>query len=429
MTEEFLQYIWEQKLFLFSGLQTTTGIPFEVLNTGKRNVDSGPDFFNAQIKIDGTVWAGNVEVHKKASDWFLHNHQNDKAYDNVILHVVEENDKPVFRLSGEEIPAFEIKYPEHLKINYKRLLDAATWIACEDQFHKINPVILQLGFNRLMIERLENKTAEIMQRLAQNNHNWNETFYQVLARMFGFNVNKIPFELLAKSLPVAVLSKHKNSIFQLEALLFGNSGLLNQQLLGDEYYLKLREEFSFLYKKYHLSPIEGHLWKFMRLRPVNFPTVRISQLAALIHRSHGLFSKIIEIDSLEKLKKLFDVQASEYWNSHYNFNKTTPKTKIKKLGENAVNILIINVVIPFLFVYGETQNKNHLKNRALDFLEKLPSEKNSITRKWQELGIESRSAFESQALIQLKNMHCEKKNCLNCQIGVKLVKSKTELTG
>lgn len=429
MTEEFLQYIWEQKLFLFSGLQTTTGIPFEVLNTGKRNVDSGPDFFNAQIKIDGTVWAGNVEVHKKASDWFLHNHQNDKAYDNVILHVVEENDKPVFRLSGEEIPAFEIKYPEHLKINYKRLLDAATWIACEDQFHKINPVILQLGFNRLMIERLENKTAEIMQRLAQNNHNWNETFYQVLARMFGFNVNKIPFELLAKSLPVAVLSKHKNSIFQLEALLFGNSGLLNQQLLGDEYYLKLREEFSFLYKKYHLSPIEGHLWKFMRLRPVNFPTVRISQLAALIHRSHGLFSKIIEIDSLEKLKKLFDVQASEYWNSHYNFNKTTPKTKIKKLGENAVNILIINVVIPFLFVYGETQNKNLLKNRALDFLEKLPSEKNSITRKWQELGIESRSAFESQALIQLKNMHCEKKNCLNCQIGVKLVKSKTELTG
>jgi hypothetical protein len=300
MTEEFLQYIWEQKLFLFSGLQTTTGIPFEVLNTGKRNVDSGPDFFNAHIKIDGTVWAGNVEVHKKASDWFLHNHQNDKAYDNVILHVVEENDKPVFRLSGEEIPAFEIKYPEHLKINYKRLLDAATWIACEDQFHKINPVILQLGFNRLMIERLENKTAEIMQRLAQNNHNWNETFYQVLARMFGFNVNKIPFELLAKSLPVAVLSKHKNSIFQLEALLFGNSGLLNQQLLGDEYYLKLREEFSFLYKKYHLSPIEGHLWKFMRLRPVNFPTVRISQLAALIHRSHGLFSKIIEIDSLEK---------------------------------------------------------------------------------------------------------------------------------
>ena len=429
MPEEFLHYIWEQKLFETQNLATSNGQTLEIINVGKRNSDSGPDFFNAKIKIDGTVWVGNIEIHKKSSDWLLHNHQNDKAYNNVILHVVEENDKTICRSSGEEIQVLEITYPEHLQTNYQKLLDAQTWIACEEQFHKIDPVILQLGFNRLMIERLENKTGEIMQRLEQNQNNWNETFYQMLARMFGFKVNNLPFELLAKSLPIQILSKHKNTPFQLEALLFGNSGLLNQQLLGDDYYLKLREEFSFLYKKYNLSPIEGHLWKFMRLRPVNFPTIRISQLAALIHHSQSLFSKIIEIDTLEKLKDLFDVQASEYWNSHYNFNKASSKASIKRLGDGAIHILIINVIIPFLFVYGETQNKPHLKNRALEFLEKLPAEKNSITQKWQELGIESRSAFESQALIQLKNMHCEKKNCLNCQIGVKLVKSKIELTG
>jgi hypothetical protein len=205
------------------------------------------------------------------------------------------------------------RYPEQIKTNYQCLLDAKTWIACQNQFHKIDPIILQLGFNRLMIERLEDKTSEILSRLQANNNDWNATFYQMLARMFGFKVNAVPFELLAKSLPIEILAKHKSSLFQLEALLFGNSGLLNDQLLGDDYYLNLRNEYSFLYKKYQLKGIESHLWKFMRLRPGNFPTVRISQLAALIHRSHGLFSRIIEIESLDELKKLFEVQASDYW--------------------------------------------------------------------------------------------------------------------
>jgi hypothetical protein len=210
---------------------------------------------------------------------------------------------------------------------------------------------------------------------------------------------------------------------QLEALLYGNSGLLNEQLLGDDYYLNLRDEYSFLYKKYGLKGIESHLWKFMRLRPGNFPTVRISQLAALIHRSHGLFSKIIEIEKLDELKALFSVSASEYWTSHYNFNKESKKNSVKVLGESSVNTLIINVVIPFLFVFGEKQNKNFLKNRALEFLEQLPAESNSVISKWEKLGIKSRSAFESQALLHLKNNYCDKKKCLNCQIGVKLVKT------
>jgi hypothetical protein len=220
-----------------------------------------------------------------------------------------------------------------------------------------------------------------------------------------------------------ILAKHKSDLFQIEALLYGNSGLLNEQLLGDDYYLNLRNEYSFLRQKYKLNGIEGHLWKFMRLRPGNFPTVRISQLAALVHRSHGLFSKIIEIGNLDELKTLFQVQASEYWNSHYSFNKSSTRNSVKEIGENSVNMLIINVVTPFLFVYGEKQNKEFLKNRALEFLEQLPVEEISIIKKWEKIGVKSRSAFESQALLQLKNKYCEPKKCLNCQIGVKLVKT------
>ena len=421
--EEFLHYIWESKLFHSKDLSTTDGKKVEIISTGRRNTDSGPDFFNAKIKIEGTTWAGNIEIHTKASDWGRHQHHKDPAYNNVILHVVLENDVPAFSNNNEEIPTLELKYADHLQTNYQNLLDSKSWIACEDQFHKLDPILLQLGFNRLMIERLENKTDEILIRLHQNNNDWNETFYQILARMFGFKVNAIPFELLAKSVPMQLLSKHKDNLFQIEALLFGNSGLLNNQLLGDEYYLRLREEYSFLYKKYKLKAIESHLWKFMRLRPVNFPTVRIAQLAALIHHSNGLFSRIMETKSIEELKSLFRVKASDYWNSHYNFNKRSKSNASKELGDTSANILIINVLIPFLFVYGEKMNEEHLKNRALEFLEKLPAENNSILKRWQSLGIKVSSSFESQALLQLKNCYCEAKKCLNCHIGVKLVAS------
>ena len=423
LPEEFLQYIWENRLFISEKLVTTNNENLKILNVGRRNTDSGPDFFNAKIKIEDTIWAGNIEIHKKSSDWKKHKHHTNKAYDSVILHVVENDDQPVNRTNNQLIPTLILKYPERLRTNYQNLLDAKTWIACQNQFHKIDPIILQLGFNRLMIDRLEDKTDEILGMLNRNKNDWNETFYQMLTKMFGFKVNAIPFELLAKSLPLQILAKHKNNLQQVEALLFGNSGLLNIQLLGDDYYLKLRNEYSFLYNKYQLKGVESHLWKFMRLRPGNFPTIRISQLAALIHRSHGLFSKIIEIESIENLKKLFKVNASEYWNSHYNFNKLSKINSKKELGENSINTLIINIVIPFLFVFGEKQNKPHLKNRALEFLEQLPPENNSIISKWKKLGIESRSALETQALLQLKNIYCEKKKCLNCQIGVKLVKT------
>jgi len=421
--EEFIHFIWENRLFHNKSLKTVSGEMVEIVKTGRRNTNAGPDFFNAQVKIDDTLWAGNIEIHKKASDWEKHNHTSNKAYENVILHVVEEADKSTFRMNGTEIPTLEITWPEQFTRNYRKLLDSKSWIACQEQFHQVDPVLLKLGFNRLMIERLENKTGEIEKRLIENKNNWNETFYQMLARMFGFKVNAVPFELLAKAVPMHILTKHKSNLFQLEALLFGTSGLLNEELIGDEYFIRLREEFSFLYKKYNLKTVEPHLWKFMRLRPVNFPTIRIAQLAQLIRKSQGLFSKIIETDDLPGLKNLFEVKASAYWDSHYRFNKNTTRSQPKELGETSINTLIINVVAPFLFVYGEKQNQEHLKNRALDFLEQLPAEKNSIVKNWESLGIQPRSAFETQALIELKTRYCEQKKCLNCQIGNKLVKT------
>lgn len=423
MPEEFLQHIWEHRLFQSESLSTSAGEALTILETGRRNSDSGPDFFNARIKIGDTLWAGNIEIHTNASDWIKHQHQLDKAYDNVVLHVVENMDAEVTRTNGEAISVLQLRYPQKLAENYRHLIDSAAWIACQDQFHHIDPVVLQLGFNRLMIERLESKTGEILEKLKWNNNDWNETFYQVLARSFGFKVNALPFELLARSLPVSVLAKHRNNLFQLEALMYGNAGLLNEQLLGDDYYLQLRDEYSFLYKKYKLKAIESHLWKFLRLRPLNFPTVRISQLAALMHGTEALFSKIVEAENIENLLELFQVKASEYWNMHYNFNKNTSRNMVKGLGADSAQRLIINVVIPFLFVYGEKQNKIHLKNRALDFLEQLPAEQNSVIQKWNTLGITARSAFETQALLQLKNHYCVAKKCLNCQIGTKLVAS------
>ncbi|HKJ43023.1 MAG TPA: DUF2851 family protein, partial [Sunxiuqinia sp.] len=392
----------------------------EVIQPGQHNLDAGPDFFNARIRIGETTWAGNVEIHQKASDWFRHKHEQDAAYDNVVLHVVKENDRDVTNTKNEVLPGVELVYPDSHNENYLELMQSKGWIACSDHFHAVDSLALQIWFHGLMVERLQQKTESIVQQLKQNKNDWNETFYQFLARNFGFKINSVPFELLSRVLPLSVLAKHKGDLFQLEALLFGTAGLLNEQLLGDDYFLALRREYSFLYKKYKLKPIESHLWKFLRLRPVNFPTVRLAQFAALIHQSTALFSTLVEEKDLEKIHRLFDVKASDYWDTHYRFNKTSPK-RTKKLGDSAFQNIIINTVVPFLFVYGDYHNQQHLKDKALDFLEKLQAEKNSIVTNWQKLGVEVRSAFDSQALIQLKNCYCNPKNCLNCRIGTKLI--------
>jgi hypothetical protein len=422
MKEEFLQFIWKHGLFRKTNLKTTDGKSLEIISTGQFNTDSGPDFFNARIRIEDTIWAGNIEIHQKSSHWYRHRHNTDAAYENVILHVVEQQDSPVL-IKSQALPTLEIKFPPEILENYDQLMCSAKWIACEEKLPDYDPFVIRFWFSSLMIERLQSKTGDIISILEHNKNNWNETFYQLLARNFGMKTNAQPFEMLAKSLPLQILSKHKNDLFQIEALLFGQSGLLNETLLGDDYYLSLRKEYSYLYKKYSLSGIESHLWKFMRLRPINFPTVRIAQLARLIHQSSALFSQILETENPDELRKLFDVSASEYWNTHYSFNKISKKNHVKKLGETAFNNLVINTITPLLFVYGDQHFDQGMKDLALFFLEKLESESNQIIRKWDELGIESRTAFETQALLQLKNNYCDRKKCLNCQLGAKIISS------
>lgn len=420
MKEEFLQFIWKHGLFTKNNLKTTDGRTLEIIATGQTNSDSGPDFFNARVRIGDTVWAGNVEIHQQSSHWYQHAHDTDAAYENVILHVVEQHDRPV-TVKNHQLPTLEISYPDEILGNYEQLLRSQKWIACQEQLPEHDPFVLRFWFSSLMIERLQSKTSDLLNILQQNQNNWNESFYRLLARNFGMKTNALPFEMLARSLPLQVLSKHKNNLFQIEALLFGQAGLLNETLLGDDYFLSLRKEYSYLYKKYNLSGIELHLWKFMRLRPINFPTVRIAQLAMLIHHSSALFSRILETKDLDELRKLFEVSASEYWDTHYRFNKISDENRPKVLGKTAFDNLVINTVVPMLFVWGEQHLDQAMKDRALNWLEKLAPESNQIIRKWNELGVESCSAFETQALLQLKNNYCEPKKCLNCQLGAKII--------
>lgn len=422
MKEEFLHYIWKYQLFNNSDLKTTNNKAIEIINPGMHNYDSGPDFFNAKIKIDNTVWAGNVEIHINSSDWYKHNHQNDAAYNNVVLQVVYTHDKDITRANGELIPTIELCFDKKLLDNYETLIRRETWIPCEHDLNKVDSFTIQNWIEKLAIERLEEKSNRIYELLKQTKNSWEEAFYIQLAGNFGFKLNTEPFEQLAKALPLAYLAKHKNNLFQIEALLFGQAGFLDENE-GDEYFRKLKQEYLYLKKKFNLKSIERHLWKFLRSRPGNFATIRIAQFAKLIHRSSALFSKVLETENVKEFYRLFQVKPSEYWENHYQLNKESIK-KSKALGESAIDILLINTVIPFLFVYGKAKGLTDLQNRAIEFLESIKPEKNSIISKWSYLGIQSVSAFETQALIQLKNCYCIHKKCLNCQIGNSLIRKK-----
>ncbi|MCC6690076.1 MAG: DUF2851 family protein, partial [Bacteroidia bacterium] len=375
------------------------------------------------LKIGKTLWAGNVEVHLRSSDWKRHNHQLDKAYDNIILHVVYRDDEKLFRRNGEQIPTLQLegKFDDSLFKKYLKFKAGKDWVPCASQLKSVADFTINSWLHRVLAERLECKTEVFFQSLEKNKNNWEETFYQQVARSFGFKINSIPFELLAKSIPNAVLAKHKNSLFQIEALLFGQAGLLNKQF-KDTYPQYLQTEYEFLRKKYKLQPIDSHLWKFMRLRPSNFPSIRIAQFADLIHKSVHLFSKIIETSNPDNLKKLFDLKASDYWETHYTFDNKSSK-KIKSLGSEGVHSIIINTIVPFLFVYGKNKGETKYTEQALMLLESIPPEKNATIANWKKFGIKSVSAYQTQALLQLKNEYCTHKRCLQCAIGVKLIQS------
>ena len=317
-------------------------------------------------------------------------------------------------MNGFIVPAIELECPVELEDNYRLLLESELWVPCAKDIHKIQSIQLIQWLTSLSVERLEKYSMDILSQLSQNHNHWDEAFYISLAKSFGFSVNGLPFQMLARSLPLSILAKHKDNLFQIEALLFGQSGLIT--IPTDEYTEMLLKEYLFLQKKYSLKPIESHLWKFLRLRPSNFPTIRIAQLAALIHTSTSLFSKLISVANLHEMYILFAIKASSYWDTHFSFGKTSI-VKQKQLSTESINILLINAVIPFIFVHGKLNDNAIQQSKAISFLEELPSEKNSIIKHWAELGISASNAFESQALIQLKNVYCQKKECLHCGIG------------
>jgi len=422
MKEDFLHYIWKYRLFDSKTLTTASGETIDVIKPGEHNHDGGPDFQNARIKIGNTTWAGNIEIHLNASDWLKHNHHKDKSYDNIILHVVYNNDFSVLRLNKETIPILELKelIPQQIFRKYKNIINSKQWIPCQGLIRQVDPLIVATWMERLLVERLEKKSDSVEQSLHLLKNNWEQAFYIHTARNFGFKLNSIPFEMLAKATPLANLGKHKNNLIQVEALLFGQAGLLvkNSQ---EKYSALLQQEYTVLKQKFNLTPVSGHLWKFLRLHPSGFPTIRIAQFASLIHKSTHLFSKVIEARKLNEIENLFDSECSEYWQTHYVFGKESPK-RSKKLGKSAIDNIIINTIVPFLFIYGIKKKEDKYKERVIRFLEQLEGEKNSVITKWKLLGIPARTASNTQALIELKNNYCNNKQCLNCGIGNYLLK-------
>lgn len=420
MTEEFLHYIWKYRLYENKDLRTSGGEEIGVIRPGEHNADAGPDFFNARLKIGRTLWAGNVEIHVRASEWHSHKHSSDKAYDNTILHVVYENDRKIFRANGEEIPALELKkrISNGLFERYLDVRQSRSSVPCEKLIQQVPSFYVSAWLDRMLAERLERKSVAIAEKLAQNRNNWEETFYQLMARNFGLRVNAGPFELLAKSLPLTTLSRNRSSLFQVEALLFGQAGLLGKKF-RDDYPRQLQKEYGYLRKKLGLQPLDGSMWKFLRLRPSNFPTIRISQFAGFIFSSEHLFSKMLETDKIKDMRKLLNVEASPYWGDHYLFDKLSVKKK-KHFGDAAADTVIINTIVPVLFVYGKQKRDEKFTAHALKMLEQVRPEKNTIITKWKALSIAASSAYHTQALLELKNEYCAHKKCLDCGIGIRI---------
>lgn len=418
MTERLLQYIWQFQYFNKTDLVTTTGETVQVVFPGQYNTNQGPDFTDAKICIGKTTWAGTVELHIRTSDWAKHNHQKDKNYNNVILHVVWEDD----RSDNNTVPVLELKgrVSKILLQRYEELVNADLFIPCERSIHSVREIIWKSWKDRLLAERLLRKAETVDNYLQQNNYHWEETFWWLLARNFGMKVNAETFEAIARSVPVNILAKHKNQVHQLEALLLGQAGLLEEKFT-EEYPLMLQKEYRFLQNKYRLKPVSLPL-HFLRMRPGNFPTIRLAQLTMLVYESVHLFSKVKEAGSVKDIRQWFDVNANDYWHCHYRFDEVSAFKK-KTLGETMIDNIIINTIAPVLFAYGSCHKEQQYKDKALQWLENTAAEANSITKGFRQIGVNNKSAFDSQALIELKNEYCSKRRCLDCGIGTAILKN------
>lgn len=401
MPEIVLHYIWEHCLWAGFEQYTTDGKKVEILSVGEHNRDAGPDYSHARIRIDGHEWVGNIEIHVCSSDWTKHHHHLDKAYDNIIMHVVRTADKPIYNSKGELVPQCELNYPsdkDYLSALFEsaqRMDSAIARIGCAEQLLH-DPRLLTEGWRKtLLCKRLECKRASITRLLEITKGSWEHALYISLARNFGFHTNSVPFEELAINTPLSCLQKHRNSLFQLTALLLGQAGLVQEP--------ELQKEYDFLRVKFGLTPLEGSIWKHARLRPQNSPELRIRQFAQLMHQSENLLSKILDTDDLKELEVLFAVP---------------------QMGKSSVDILLINTVIPYKYAYALHQNNPVKAEQAMRLMEKIPAENNTIVRQWRVLGQEVKNAADTQALLHLYQNYCQHHECINCEVGYKIFENR-----
>jgi Protein of unknown function (DUF2851) len=421
MKESFLHYLWKYKKFKFDDLKTIDGELVTIINSGQYTQQAGPDFFNAQLFIDNQKWAGNIEIHLKSSDWYLHKHELDTNYDNVILHVVWEHDTEIFRQNNTTVPVLELKnyVSNEILENYQQLLTPKSWIFCENQIKNIDEFVFKNWQERLFFERLERKSNPIIDFANQTNNDWEAVLFQMLAKNFGLNTNGDIFLKIAQSIPFNIVRKESFEVENLEALIFGNAGLLDQAK-EDNYYKDLKFRFFYLLHKYQIEKTIIEPVQFFKHRPDNFPTIRLSQLANLYHKQQNLFSKIITISDIKSIYDLFDISVSDYWETHYTFDKESTK-KTKSLSKSFIDLLIINTIIPIKFAYSKNIGKE-ISDDIIEILNAVAPENNSVIDKFASFGIQSKTAFETQALLQLKNEYCNKSRCLDCGVGSFLMK-------
>jgi Protein of unknown function (DUF2851) len=429
MSEFFLHFLYQFQYFDKTNLQTTDNERIEVLKIGRMNTDSGADFQDARLLIGDVEWAGSVEIHVKSSDWNLHEHQSDAAYQNVILHLVWEDDKPIFRKDGTKIPTLVLRErtDKNLLKKYQNLMNAKTEMPCQNQFAEVDDIQKMMMLDKVLMKRLQDKSLIISKSLVENNSDWEETAYQILAKNFGFKLNAEPFLQLAKNLPLKILQKHRDNLLQIEALIFGVAGFLNNSENDsenwDEYRFSLQKEFQFLSSKYQLQNhiLGQHEWKYLRLRPANFPTVRLAQFAKFIQENANLFSVLIHLEDVKNFAKILKVKQSEYWIKHYVFGKLS-EGNVPTLGSASVENIVINTVVPLLVSYANHKDNREYLEKAIRLLEELPSEENNITKHWKSMGLQIKTAFDSQASIEWFNHFCLAKRCLNCNVGVEILK-------
>ena len=420
MGEQLLQFIWKFGLFDKDSARTTTGERIEVLAAGVQNADAGPDFSNARLRVGATLWVGNVEVHMLASDWRRHAHQHDKAYDSVILHVVQRNDcEPVCTSQGVPIPVYEMRYSPALEERYRRLMASQEFVPCRPLLEGVESFKLRMLLTRMAVERMEQRCARVALLLEDTRGDWEMVFQRMLFRAFGFGANADPFERLAQSIPAHCIAKHRSALPQVEALLLGQAGLLGDAP-ADDYHVRLQQEYALLRTKFSLTPMEAHVWKFLRTRPVNFPTIRMAQLASLLCRQSSLMESVLKVASLRDCLAIFAVSPSEYWDTRYAPGSPSPR-RSKALGEKSVERIAANFVAPMLFAYGKHRAQEQLCEVAVELLEQVAPERNAKVDGWRTMGVTPQNMLESQALLQLKNEYCDRKRCLHCTIGKQIL--------